>query len=547
MARVNGRISLVAFAISALVAFGAVGSEARASTTCDVQSMQAASPKNTTIISAERLEKPVAHCKVEGYVTVTNPGPNKDNFRLQLPESGQWNHRFFFIGLGGSGGYVPTDAEVPSGNPIVKGFAVAGTDKGHQTDSLDWSFNNDPAKALDNAHRAAHVTTLAAQQLTKAYYSADKMYRYETGCSGGGDMGIQAIRRYPTDYDGVLLGWPGGHYPDPRRDGSIRNFVVMIREMTREPGSWLSPAKRQLAEKKVTEACDLADGAKDDMIWDHRLCKFDFEELKCKAGDAPDCLTQPEITSFKNILRDAPAPISNITMWSYLGNTPPPWKPSTSRENLATAAMAYVILNGWARTYLNQPDRDIVKQPLTEQEIKKMMSEQLRISDTDQGTPTDLLGFEKAGAKAIFYVGVSDPCCSNLSLEEYFKGLTKQMGAERLQKVAKLYEVPGWGHCGGGTGPNDGTDQMFGSLIDWVERDKDPQGIVMHRGSDRAHYMFAGNENATIGVPVQKSEGVSRDFMVCPFPLVSVFEKSKANAAGAVYDAKNWHCRASRE
>ena len=85
------------------------------------------------------------YCLVPRYA---NPGSNKDNFRLQLPDSGHWNHRFFFIGLSGSGGHPPTDAEVPRGNPIVKGFAVAGTDKGHQTDALDWSFNSDPAKAL---------------------------------------------------------------------------------------------------------------------------------------------------------------------------------------------------------------------------------------------------------------------------------------------------------------------------------------------------------------------------------------------------------------
>jgi feruloyl esterase len=429
----------------------------------------------------------------------------------------------------------------------VKGFAVAGTDKGHQTDANDWSFSNDPAKALDNAHRGAHVTTLAAQQLTRAYYGADKMYRYETGCSGGGDMGIQAIKRYPTDYDGVLLGWPGGHYPDPRRDSMALNFAVMVREMTREPGSWISPRKRQFAEKKVTEACDLSDGAKDDMIWDHRLCKFDFDTLKCRAGDAPDCLTQPEITSFKNILRDSPAPISNLSMWGYLGNVPPPWNPSPSLQNLATASVAYVILNGWARTYLNQPERDIVKQPLTDDEIRKISAEQMRISNTDQGDPTDLLGFERAGHKAIFYVGVSDPCCSNLSLEEYFKGLTKQMGAERLQKVAKLYEVPGWGHCGGGTGPNDGADQMLGSLIDWVEKQKAPEAIVMHRGADRARYMFARSQSTIVGVLVPDSEGISRDFSVCPFPLVSVFDKSKADVPGAVYEAKNWSCKSSRD
>ena len=37
-----------------------------------------------------------------------------------------------------------------------------------------------------------------------------------------------------------------------------------------------------------------------------------------------------------------------------------------------------------------------------------------------------------------------------------------------------------------------------------------------------------------------------RDFLLCPFPQVSVFDRSKANVPGAAYDAKNWSCRASR-
>jgi Tannase and feruloyl esterase len=520
---------------------------ALAATTCDVASMQAAAPKDTTIVSAEKLQTPVPHCKVDGYVTTTNPGPNRNNFRLQLPDRESWNHRFYFIGLGGSGGFVPTESQTPRGNPIVKGFAVAGTDKGHQTDALDWSFNNDPAKALDNAHRGGHVTTVAAQQLTRAYYAADKMYRYETGCSGGGEMGIEAMQHHPGDYDGVLLGWPGGHYPDPKRDSPAINFNVMVREMTREPGSWLSPAKRRFAEEKVTAACDLADGAKDDMIWDHRLCKFDFSALKCKAGDAPDCLTQPEITSFNNLLRDSMMPISNISMWSFLGNTPPPWDPSPSAENASKTASSYVILNGWARTNLKQPDRDILKTPLTPAEVTAIEAGQVKASNSVPGGTADLSAYEKAGGKALFFGGVSDPVASNLSIETFFQDLNKKMGAEKVAKVAELYEVPGWGHCGGGTGPVDGQDQMLGALIDWVEKGKAPMGVEMHRGADRARMMFAGVGGTNAGVPVPESKGASRDFLVCPYPLVSVFDKSKADVPSAVYDARNWSCRSSRE
>ena len=534
-------------AILGLVAAATFAHGVLAAVTCDVASMQAVAPADTTIVSAQQLRTPVPHCRVDGYVTTTNPGPNKNNFRLQLPDHKLWNHRYYFIGVGGSGGSVPTDSQVPRGNPIVKGFAVAGTDKGHQTDPLDWSFRTDPAKALDNAHRGAHVTTVAAQQITRAYYGEEKMYRYETGCSGGGDMGMQAMQHYPGDYDGVLLGWIGGPYPDPKKDGAVRTFAVMVREMTRESGSWISPAKRQFVDQKVLQACDIADGAKDEMIWDSRQCNFDFGTLKCNGADGPECLTGPEITSFSDIIRDTAAPISNISSWNYLGDAPPPWEPSPSAENASKTASAYVILNGWARTDLKQPDRDIVKSPLTENEIETIERIQVKDNFPAPGGKLDLNGFENARGKAIFFVGVGDPAFPHVGMENYFRLLTNHMGAERVAQFARLYQVPGWGHCGGGTGPTDGQDKMLEALVTWVESGKGPMGIEMHRGADRAQFMFAKSEADTmIGVPVAKSVGASRDFLVCPYPLVSVFDKSKGDVAGAVYEAKNWSCRTSR-
>jgi feruloyl esterase len=535
-------LSRAAFLIVAMTLTGRL----IAATTCDVKSMQAAAPADTTIISAQHLQAPVPHCKVEGYVTATNPGPNKDNFRLQLPDKALWKHRFYFIGVGGSGGSVPTDSQIPRGNPMVQGFAVAGTDKGHQTAALDWSFQSDPAKALDNAHRAAHLTTVASQQLTRAYYGTTKMYRYETGCSGGGDMGMQAMTHYPPDYDGVLLGWIGGPHPDPKKDGTVRNFAVMVREMTREPGAWISPAKRKFVDQKVLQACDAADGAKDDMIWDSRLCKFDFGTLKCSGADGPECLTQPEITSFNHLISETAAPISNVSSWAYLGNVPPPWDPSPAPENANKTSSAYVILNGWARTLLKQPDRDIIKDPLTEAEIKTIETEQMKQAFVPPSGWSDLTGFENTKGKAIFYASVGDPAFPHVSMENYFRLLTEKMGAQRVANFARLYTVPGWGHCGGGSGPTDGQDRMLQALITWVEQGQTPQSIEMHRGADRAQMMFATAADAMVGVAVPQATGASRDFLICPYPLVSVFDQSKADLPGAIYDAKNWQCRASR-
>src|SRR6202167_4905348 len=158
------------------------GSPLLAANLCSVESIQALAPAGTTIQSAAPTPLPVPHCKIDGSIITNHPGPNTVNFRLQLPDSG-WTGRYYFIGMGGSAGYVPTDSQIPAGNPLFKGFAVAGTDTGHQGHLLDWSFLSDPVKTLDHVHRGAHVVAVATQQITKAYYNTDKLYRYHAGCS----------------------------------------------------------------------------------------------------------------------------------------------------------------------------------------------------------------------------------------------------------------------------------------------------------------------------------------------------------------------------
>src|SRR5262245_55385119 len=107
---------------SMALASGCTTAEKTAS--CDVKSIQAMAPADTTIEKAEMVDKPARNCRVDGYVTTTNPGPNKDYFRLQLPEKAAFKNRYYFVGLGGAAGHVPTDSQIPGGNPVSEGFAV---------------------------------------------------------------------------------------------------------------------------------------------------------------------------------------------------------------------------------------------------------------------------------------------------------------------------------------------------------------------------------------------------------------------------------------
>lgn len=536
----------IGVSLCALLAGVGAGSTALANPAemCSTESIQALSPEETTIVSAVTTAEPVPHCLIDGYVTTTNPGPNQVNFRLQLPDE-NFEGRYYFIGLGGTAGYVPTNSQIPSGNPIVKGFAVAGTDTGHQYGMGNWTFlGESEAKAIDHVHRGAHVTAQATQQITKAYYDTEDLYRYHSGCSGGGRMGMMAITRHPEDYDGVLLGAPGG-----RSSATMLAFIDAAQQMHREPGAFLSPAKLAMAEQKVTAKCDMLDGAKDDVVWDHTKCDFDFKTLQCEADDGPDCLTPPEIRTIEAILSgpqgpDGPLkvgfPISNMSTWSmFLGSMPPPWPDNPAPEDRRRYSAGYSIGNTLAKAYFGQDFVALTDFNLKDQEMLDAWWE--AAGRVDYGLPysADLNGYKDAGGKVIFWNGVSDSCCVDTEMKEYYADAAEEVGGmNELRKFARMYMVPGMAHCGGGTGPMDAPDQLLEALIDWVEKDKKPADVVAHRG-DRAELVFADPKTGQVsGVVIPPPAGEARDFLLCADPYVAKFDGDE----GGELDAENWSC-----
>ncbi len=543
------RLLACAGAIGALAAFHSA--PASAAMTCETAAIQAMAPAGAVIVSAVPTAAPVAHCRIDGYITTTNPGPNRVNFRLQLPDK-DWAKRYYFIGMGGAAGYVPSDSQIPAGNPLYKGFAVAGTDTGHTGHILDWSFLSDPAKARDHIDRGAHVTAVATQQITKAYYGVDRFYRYTSGCSGGGRMTTEAIERHPEDYDGVLLGAPGG-----RSSATMLAFINAAQQMAREPGAWVSPAKFAMVDKKVTAACDMLDGAKDDIIQDHTACKFDFDALQCKGGDAADCLTAPELKSIKAIVAGPRSPkglikvgfpVSNMSVWSgFMGAVPPPWSDAPTVENMGKSSAGYVIGSSLAKVLFG-PDYDVMKMNLNDQATIDAWWAATKKLDFGWPYSADLRGYKKDGGKVLMWNGVSDPCCIDTEMEQYYRDAAAKVGGmSAMGSFASFYRVPGMGHCGSGTGPGDAPDMLMQELVSWVESNKTPGPVVAHRGVDRQKLLFADPKTQVVsGVLVPPPTGSSRDFMLCPFPQVAVFDSAKAKVDGAVYDAANWSCKARK-
>jgi feruloyl esterase len=540
--RAGGLLAAVALLLYGLPSMAAPPSP------CSVAAIQALAPKGTTITSADPTATPVPHCKIEGSIITNNPGPNTVNFRLQLPDSG-WTGRYYFIGMGGAAGYVPSDSQIPAGNPLVKGFAVAGTDTGHQGDMLNWGFLVDPAKAEDHIDRGAHVTAVATQKITKGYYKAAALHRYFSGCSGGGRMATMSIERHPEDFDGVLLGAPGG-----RSDATMLAFIYNAQQANREPGAWVSPAKLQMLDRKVTAQCDALDGAKDGIIWDHTACQVDFKQFKCPAADGPECLTGAELKTVEAIVGGPIGPdgkpikpgypVSNISVWAtFLGPTPPPWSDDTSMANMQKASSGYVIASSLAKVFFG-PHYDVLKE-FNFNDQKQLDAWWQATDRIGFGAPysANLQGLSKSGGKVIMWNGVSDPCCIDTELRGYYRDAAKSVGGvERLDKFAKLYFLPGTAHCGGGTGPEDAPDQLLEAMINWVEKAQPPAAVVAHRG-DRTRKLFADPKTGTVsGVLVPPAAGSPRDFLLCPFPQVAKFNSALADKEGAVNDAANWSC-----
>jgi Tannase and feruloyl esterase len=112
----------------------------------------------------------------------------------------------------------------------------------------------------------------------------------------------------------------------------------------------------------------------------------------------------------------------------------------------------------------------------------------------------------------------------------YFERLHKKFGAHNVDKFARLFRVPGMGHCAGGAGPNafgnglpvlaDAQHDIFRALVEWVESGSAPDQIIATK------YV---NDNPSIGVAFTRP--------LCVFPKVAQYK-----GVGNPNDAANWAC-----
>lgn len=486
------------------------------SESCDTETIQKMAPAGTTVAFAAREFGGL--CRVSGYVTTQDPGPNRVLFGLVLPN--QFNGRYVFLGVGGGAGQLPS----MKASLLSKGYALAGTDAGSGAKSAaDFSFKNNPAKHTDFLWRGVKSSAAATQQITRAYYGRAKINRYISGCSGGGQMGLSnAIRFGGESFDGFISAatvWPGAAFK--------ANVYRIMAHMQNNPDAWLPPELLHKAHAAIVARYDETDGAKDGIIHDARNIKnFDYGILR-EVGFTPAqvetfrMITSPRKFSGPGVYGDgmqAGWPVNDLAGWiRYLtGTVPPPWPNTTQYSTTAIQAMGAPFYHVMADTNIRsqRPTLDYAKIK-NERELVALST----LDGTETSTNTlDMSKIDASGAKMMIWHGTADEANSYLdNLKGYDAVLAKTPSAKNW---LRMFFVPGTQHCRGGNGPTDIEDPMIEALATWVETGKEPEAVLAPRATP--------------------AKGIDRVFRLCPEPKRAVLKAPNLDPNAA----ENWECRA---
>ncbi len=413
-----------------------------------------------------------AHCRVEGILdrrTGTGGKPYGIRIALALPED--WNGSFLMQGGGGLNGSLqpPLGMVASGGNPaLARGFAVASTDTGHQGAVFDGSFMADQQAALDFAYIAVGRVAEAAKQIIEAQYGRVPKYSYFAGCSTGGREAMLMTQRYPTYFNGVIVGAPamrtGYSNLADRYVATLLNQVAP-KDAEGKPvtAQALSDAQRKSVIDALLQACDEKDGLRDGMIWNTRGCDFNPAALVCRAGVSGPCLTSEQAAVIRK---------------GFAG-------PKNARGDAVYPGFLYdtgIAAGGpGAIPGLLNPGPSPVGPPYTATEMD-VDAAAAAVEADQQATLTDstwlnLSTFSARGGKLMFYHGVSDPWFSALDTVGYYERMTEANGGRgKVEPWGRLYLAPGMGHCGGGPAALDSFD-LLTPLVKWVEQGAPPDSV----------------------------------------------------------------------
>ncbi len=455
-------------------------------------------------------------CRVVG---VTAPAVN---FEVWLPLA-DWNGKYQGVGNGGMAGTLSYGAMA---NALRRGYATASTDTGHKAGPIpfdaSWASGR-PDLIEDFGHRALHLTTVNAKQVTKTFYLTEPDYSYYVGCSKGGQQGLMEAQRYPDDFDGIIAGDPANDWTKFYAGSHLWYSLAMLDD---EAG-WIPPAKLTTLGDAVNAACDTLDGIEDGIIQNPLACDFQPATLSCPVGvDNNSCLTTEQVTAVEMIWSGVTNSNGELI---YPGLVPGGEAVRGGWSTWVTGREPFASLHwrggeGFFRWFVfDDADWDFRNFDF-DRDLEYALE---KVGPALDSNDPDLRPLRDNGAKLIVYHGWSDPDISPVASINYFDSVVEVIAddiqatswdsaMESTQDFFRLFMVPGMGHCSGGPGP-DRFDALT-ALENWVERDVAPEMIIASKIADGE---------------------VVRSRPLCVYPEVASY-----NGSGSTDEAANFSCAA---
>lgn len=465
-----------------------------------------------------------AFCRVQGLATPTSDSDIR--FEVWLPAS-RWNGKFNQVGNGGFAGSIPLSSMA---GPLLRGYAAAATDDGHEASGTDasWAVGH-PEKLIDFAYRAVHETSLQAKAIIRAFYGKDPADSYFVGCSDGGREALMEAQRYPNDFVGIVAGAPANYWTH------LLATAVWVEQAVRsDPASALPPAKLAVLQKAAISSCDKLDGVRDGILENPTACRFNPVVVQCKSGDAPGCLTAAQVAAARKIYAGPKNPRTGKPV--FPGYAPgaealpinwPLWLTGGGPDR-NQPPLAWLFGNSFFGDIIfNKPDWNF--RSLNFDSDVKLADEKAGFLGSEN---PDLAPFKSRGGKLIQYHGWADAAIPPQSSIDYFNSVQTRMKSA-TGDFYRLFMVPGMSHCGGGIGATefgqipfsnvDAERDYLSALDRWVTNGVAPENFI-----------------ATGTIPGDPAR-TKMTHLLCPYP-----RQARYKGSGNIHSAGSFVCAAPK-
>jgi feruloyl esterase len=385
----------------------------------------------------------------------------------------QLNGRFAGTGNGNIGGVI-VYSSLPPG--LQAGIAVANTDLGTSPAATQGGkvLTGHPEKQIDYGTRSTHLMTVRSKEIIKAFYGAPPKYSYFNGCSTGGGQAIHEALQFPGDYDGIVAGAPGMNLTHNAafREWDAQAFVDAAN---------ITMVQATAVTAAVVKRCAGKDGglSSDNFLTDPRDCHWDPSALQCTGGlgDTPACLMAPQVAALRKFYQGPinPRTGERILTGQVRGSESNNGYPANNEALANQAFVRWALGNDF--NFLNfdfDQDMDAVDEQL---------------AGILNANTADLEEFRSHGGKLLLWQGFADPSDPVLNTIAWYERLiasqmpegrhdaeARKKALRRTQEFARLFLIPGGGHCGGGAGPD--TFNVVSPIVPWVEQSIVPDQII---------------------------------------------------------------------